>query len=391
MRAHSARCAVLVAVLFGSARRCCDALPVTMGRDKEAECRDKLEGKQCELWAHAGECDKNPSFMRSSCARSCGCVRDRRCDGVSPPAKGTGGIHAMFERAERMVALGPRVHSREPFVLTFDRFVTDEECEAFISTTASHFERSLAGDMVSPVRTSKQAWCQQGIATECYNHPLTRRVAERVANVTGVPVPNAEFAQVLKYEPGQFYKVKRGARHTTLPSACARAPLRGLSRPCAHGPQEHHDQNANPNSVMGVRLFTFFIYLHSPEGGGGTRFPKLNITIQPRKGSALLWPNVLDHDLRREDSRTMHEALPPIAGLKYSANLWLHQYDFRTPNMAGCDMRKAVDRSEFNWPTDDEELATRTNRTLSWPVMPSDATQDGASNNEDDEELRVEL
>ena len=59
-------------------------------------------------------------------------------------------------------------------------------------------ERSLAGDVVSPVRTSRQAWCQPGIATECYNHPLTRRVAERVANLTGVPVVNSEFFQVLR-------------------------------------------------------------------------------------------------------------------------------------------------------------------------------------------------
>ena len=62
---------------------------------------------------------------------------------------------------------------------------------------------------------------------------------------------------------------------------------------------------------MGVRLFTFFIYLHTPEGGGGTHFPNLNLTISPKKGSALLWPNVMDHDLAQSDHRTMHEALPP--------------------------------------------------------------------------------
>ena len=47
---------------------------------------------------------------------------------------------------------------------------------------------------------------------------------------------------------------------------------------------------------------------------------------------------MLDNDLRRSDIRTEHEALPPIAGLKYSANLWLHQYDFRGPNTHGCDL-----------------------------------------------------
>ena len=244
----------------------------------------------------------------------------------------------MFQRAEKMLHLGPTVHSRSPYVMTFDHFVTEEECQAFIDTSSSHFDRSLAGDVVSPVRTSRQSWCQPGIATECYHHPLTRRVGERVANLTGVPVSNAEFFQVLRYEPGQFYRV-------------------------------HHDQNSGPTSVMGVRLFTFFIYLKTPDGGGGTHFPRLNITIQPKRGSALLWPNVLDDDLSREDERTMHEALPPLAGLKYSSNLWLHQYDFRTPNMHGCDMRAGVDRASHVWPVDDVTLAASTNRSTGWPVI----------------------
>ena len=116
---------------------------------------------------------------------------------------------------------------------------------------------------------------------------------------------------MLRYEPGQFYKT-------------------------------HHDQHTDPDSLSGVRLFTFFIYLQTPDGGGYTRFPKLNISVAPRKGSALLWPNVMDDDLRRSDMRTDHEALPPTGGLKFSANLWLHQYDFRTPNRRGCDMGKMV-------------------------------------------------
>ena len=94
-----------------------------------------------------------------------------------------------------------------------------------------------------------------------------------------------------------------------------------------------------------MRLFTFFIYLRSPEAGGATHFPNLNITVAPRAGSALIWPNVKDHDLRASDMRTEHEALPPHAGLKYSANLWLHNYDFRGPNTHGCDVGTRVTRA----------------------------------------------
>ena len=78
------------------------------------------------------------------------------------------------------------------------------------------------------------------------------------------------------------------------------------------------------------------------------------------------------HDLRREDGRTMHEALPPTAGLKISANLWLHQYDFRGPNIGGCDMGKFVDRKALRWPSDDEALAEHTARQTGWPTLPDD-------------------
>ena len=72
--------------------------------------------------------------------------------------------------------------------------IAPEEADAFIHTTADHFERSLAGDMVSPVRTSQQAWCQ---TEPCLSNPLVNRVHERVVNVTGIPAMNAEFFQVL--------------------------------------------------------------------------------------------------------------------------------------------------------------------------------------------------
>ena len=259
--------------------------------------------------------------MKHQCAVACDTCgwEDTYCTvpvDVTPAKSRPGDIGRTFERARTFVEFAPTVHSSPattggPWVMTFDNFISDEEADAFITSTAHHFERSLAGDMVSPVRTSQQAWCQYGIAPDCVDHPLVNRVHERVVNVTGVPKPNAEFFQVLKYEPGQFYKV-------------------------------HHDQNTDPLSLAGVRLFTFFIYLHTPEAGGQTYFPTLNITVEPRRGSALLWPNVRDDDLHAADMRTEHEAKPPTAGRKYSSNLWLHMYDFRGPNVHGCNMGHRV-------------------------------------------------
>ena len=66
--------------------------------------------------------------------------------------------------------------------------------------------------------------------------PRRRRLHERVANVTSVPLENAEFYQVLRYEPGQFYRV-------------------------------NNDQNSPFTSAAGPRVFTFFTYLSNVTQG----------------------------------------------------------------------------------------------------------------------------
>ena len=117
------------------------------------------------------------------------------------PAKRNGQINAMFERAITFENLGPRVHSQPPhgpWVITFDNFISDEEAKSFITSTDHHFQRSLAGDQISPVRTSQQAWCQYGIAPDCVDHPLVHAVHDRVVNVTGIPKNNAEFFDAMK-------------------------------------------------------------------------------------------------------------------------------------------------------------------------------------------------
>ena len=62
------------------------------------------------------------------------------------------------------------------------------------------------------------------------------------------------------------------------------------------------------------------MYLNDVEAGGGTNFDKLDITVMPKRGRALLWPNVLDESPHTKDDRTTHQALPVEKGIKYGAN-----------------------------------------------------------------------
>lgn len=113
--------------------------------------------------------------------------------------------------------------------------------------------------------------------------------------------------QVLKYEPGQFYKM-------------------------------HHDQNSGLFTPQGARLYTFFMYLSTPEEGGGTNFVNLNITAPAVKGSVVFWPSLMDENPYADEPLTYHQGLPPIRGIKYAANVWVHTHDYQTPASRGCPM-----------------------------------------------------
>lgn len=100
---------------------------------------------------------------------------------------------------------------------------------------------------------------------------------------------------------------------------------------------EHHDYITHHRKrQQGPRVLTVFLYLNDVEGGGGTRFTNLEITVEPKRGRALVWPSVLDDDPTKVDRWTQHEALPVTKGEKYAANSWIHIRDFKTPFAKNC-------------------------------------------------------
>eukprot|EP00962_Isochrysis_galbana_P051550 scaffold23004_cov104-Isochrysis_galbana.AAC.4 len=193
-------------------------------------CRD--EHLACEGWAKSGECEANAGFMRTQCAlscNSCGWVNPA-CAGRTAPAKTNGGIHAMFEAAIARPELRATVHSRPPggpWVITLDDFVNEEEAAAFIETTDHHFERSLAGDVVSPVRTSKQASPQAcpGAGIGCRTTHRHQGCRHR---------RRCRRRRCRRHLGCRCVKRPRPVRCTCLPSVC-RGRRPGHAHICGHG------------------------------------------------------------------------------------------------------------------------------------------------------------
>ena len=261
----------------------------------------------CEQWAAAGECESNPQYMGDACTVSCGlCEAKRRlCERtpLTPVVPAGGGLDALFNRLledrEVVDAHAPVVLSRSPWVLQLEDLVSADEAGDLIALCDGKWMASRAGSEVTSYRTSSLCWCDG--PSGCRSKPIARRISERVRGLIGMPENHTEFFQLLKYQPGQYYK-------------------------------RHHDMWTNPWCPPGVRLLTFFLYL-STEGldvdGGGTRFNELNLTVLPRLGRGVMWTNYAD-DTWRADPRTHHEALPVDRGVKYALNIWAHQHDLQT-------------------------------------------------------------
>jgi len=192
----------------------------------------------------------------------------------------------------------------KPWVLTLDNFITDEEADFLVDQGHKlGFEQSTkVGELddydvesehkgvVDEGRTSRNTFCDDA----CYDHPITKRIMEKMSLLTGLPKANSESLQLLKYEVGEHY-------------------------------EEHHDTVAHWSEIYcGNRILTIFLYLNDPEEGGETRLTTLNIDVKPTKGMALLWPSVRNDDTSALDDWGWHQAMPVKKGRKYGANAWFH-------------------------------------------------------------------
>jgi len=295
---------------------------ITAGLDDGVKEICKNQHEDCTTWAVAGECEKNHKYMITSCGPACmQCdmlLLENRCP-VDKDAKAAwepGSLNAMFEHliSEPVASKYPvTILSRDPWVVTLDDVVSEGEALRLIELGGYEgYKRSedvgekqangSYGSVVSTGRTSSNAWCTE----ECYKDPIAITVQDRLSELTMIDERNSEFLQLLRYEPNQFY-------------------------------EDHHDYiGHNVNNQQGVRILTSYLYLNDVEAGGGTMFTGLNITVMPKRGRALFWPSVLDDSPHDQDKRTNHQALPVEAGIKYGANGWYHQFDFKTPYEKGC-------------------------------------------------------
>lgn len=201
----------------------------------------------------------------------------------------------------------PNILHTKPDIFTIDSLLSEIECE-YIKFIASPFMReSMTVDPITKqfvrdtIRTSYSAtidWLSED--------PVINLIMQKCCLQFNEPAENSEILHVLHYSIGEEYKP-----HYDF--------FGGLEE----------QENFKPEQQ---RIKTICLYLNDVESGGATGFPKLDLTVTPKKGNAIFFENI-NTENKQPYIESLHSGEPIINGEKWLATLWIRDVNTnRGPN-----------------------------------------------------------
>lgn len=188
-----------------------------------------------------------------------------------------------------------------PRVFYFPKFLAPKECDKIIEQATPHLTRSTVlndkGGAIDNRRTSEGMFFPQQPQQE-----NLKKIEERIAKITNLPIENGEGLQILHYGQGAEYQPHHDYFVVSLP---------GGKESLARG---------------GQRVASFLIYLNTPKKGGETIFPMADVSVNPKKGDAILFYNTTPDG--KDDPRSLHGGAPVVEGEKWLLTKWIRQGEF---------------------------------------------------------------
>lgn len=218
---------------------------------------------------------------------------------VPEPLPGEGGMPATLWAGDREVKVV--LAMRNPRVVVFGGLLSDDECDEMIDLAGKRLARSETVQTDTGASEVNSARTSEGMFFERGENPLCQRIEARIAALVRWPVENGEGLQVLRYRPGAEYK-----------------------------PHYDYFDPAQPGTPTilkrgGQRVGTVVMYLNTPQVGGGTTFPDVQLEVAPVKGHAVFF----SYDRAHPSSRTLHGGAPVVEGEKWVATKWMREGVFR--------------------------------------------------------------
>jgi prolyl 4-hydroxylase len=186
----------------------------------------------------------------------------------------------------------------EPPVYLFENFLSQQECDHLVELSQPHMQRAVVSGgengVESTGRTGDVHWIAHG------HDPITTGISQRMVELVGLPLVNAESIQVISYGAGQEYRPHFDAWMPDSESG-ARCLARG-----------------------GQRLVTCLVYLNEAAVGGGTFFPKMDVEVIPKQGRLVLFHNCYEKTNHRHPA-SLHGGMAPESGVKWACNFWFRE------------------------------------------------------------------
>ena len=195
--------------------------------------------------------------------------------------------------------------STSPRIYLIENFLSAKECDHLIEIAKPHLQRStVINDGVANEGKLDARRTSQGMfILDHLKDRIVKKIEKRLAALTELPIQNGESIQVLQYREGAEYQ-----------------PHHDYFNPATPGGMSHLNRG-------GQRVASVIMYLNTPQEGGETIFPRVNIRVTPKKGSAVLFYNCLTTG--EVDPLSLHGGAPVIAGEKWIATKWIRQGEFR--------------------------------------------------------------
>ncbi len=197
---------------------------------------------------------------------------------------------------------GQRIHIsmryEAPDIVLLDHFMTHEECDTLRELSKGTLTKSEVVDDATGSAVAHADRSSQGTFFRLGENPLVEKIEARISEITDQPVINGEGIQILNYINGGEYK--------------------------PHFDYFPDNEGGNSNMAQGgQRIITIIMYLNDVEAGGATIFPEINLSVFPKKGSAIYFSYF--NSLGQTDPLTLHGGAPVTKGEKWIATKWIRK------------------------------------------------------------------
>jgi prolyl 4-hydroxylase len=193
-----------------------------------------------------------------------------------------------------------RLRIQQPEILLLDGVLASEECDELVSRSKEKLRPSTTVDKETGESKVIENRTSFGTFFQLEEDDFIARLDKRLAEIVNWPLDHAEGLQILNYRKGGEYR----PHFDFFPPKDL-----GSAAHTAHG---------------GQRIATIVIYLNDVEEGGETIFPKLSLSVPPRKGNAVYF--AYHNSKGQVDQLTLHGGAPVLKGEKWIATKWIRQH-----------------------------------------------------------------